>query len=395
VVPSLEAEEGCSINEAELIKVIGERSSKFHVISFVSVHKYLLRLGKRKKMSLEHNATVIILPTLCLPFKSILSYMALISVYLDSLSALLVAFLLKLSGSADFVYIRDPRLAVAFVPFKTRFRGLAIKFAGFYVQEILNLSKFVESILERINSICVGAADLIIVHSELYEPILRTRYQRPLLNVVVLQPGIRTKELSACLNSVRHPTLKNLTDVDAFKIGFIGSTAWWNGADLLIEAISYAKAKSKTALVLFVAGLSNKQSLRSMMDRCNRLKVKAIFCGLLPHDEALYLMSRMDVIIAPRSRTVSTETTIPIKIAEAFALGIPVIVTKHKIFETKYTEYKDVVYCDTNPQSIAEKIVKLVNDPLLRDRVSKQGRINATEFDYHIQVNRLFKAMAK
>jgi glycosyltransferase involved in cell wall biosynthesis len=394
VVPSLETNEGCSINESELIKVLGEKVSKLYVVSFVSAHKYFMRISKQKSMAHEYNATVILLPTFSLPFVSIFSYMTLISVYLDSLAALLIAFLLKFTGHIDFVYIRDPRFAITFIPFKRRFRVLAIKYAGFYVQEILRLPKIVGSMLERMNSICVGAANPLVVHSELYESILRKWYQYPLSRVVVLPPGVRIKEITACKKLDPQYASNHMVNVDAFKVGFIGSTAWWNGADALIQAIGAITAKSHS-VVLFVAGLADRKSLQSMMEMCEELKIKAVFLGLLTHQEALHLMSKMDVIVVPRQRTMSTETTIPIRIAEAFALGTPVIVTRHRIFEMKYIDCKDVIYCEPDPESIAEKITMLMNNPSLASKLSEQGRINAKEFDYDVLVSQLINGLSK
>ena len=54
--------------------------------------------------------------------------------------------------------------------------------------------------------------------------------------------------------------------------------------------------------------------------------------------------SQFDVSVSPRKRIGTTELNIPIKVIEAWALGIPIITTKHKVF-LKYgiRDLKDII----------------------------------------------------
>jgi len=98
---------------------------------------------------------------------------------------------------------------------------------------------------------------------------------------------------------------------------------------------------------------------------------------------ALKIMSQLDVLVVPRVRMSSTENVLPIKIIEAWALGIPIIATRHKIFDyLGLRDGEDMLYCEPEPSDVANKIMILVNDIELRRKLAKNGYLRASEFCY-------------
>jgi glycosyltransferase involved in cell wall biosynthesis len=68
-------------------------------------------------------------------------------------------------------------------------------------------------------------------------------------------------------------------------------------------------------------------------------------------------------MVLPRRKTPTTESGIPIKVVEAWALGVPVIVTKHQVFlDYRIKNYEDVIYCEPEPNSIANAILTLLTN---------------------------------
>jgi outer membrane biogenesis lipoprotein LolB len=52
----------------------------------------------------------------------------------------------------------------------------------------------------------------------------------------------------------------------------------------------------------------------------------------------------------------TTSSNIPIKLLEAWVLGVPVVITKHKIFDVLgLVDRKHVVFCEPDVVDIAEK----------------------------------------
>jgi len=71
--------------------------------------------------------------------------------------------------------------------------------------------------------------------------------------------------------------------------------------------------------------------MSSNISRKSCIKISAIYEDELKN---LALLSVFDVLVMPSVRMSTTSSNIPIKLLEAWALGMPVVITKHKIFES-------------------------------------------------------------
>jgi len=74
---------------------------------------------------------------------------------------------------------------------------------------------------------------------------------------------------------------------------------------------------------------------------------------------------------------------VPIKVIEAWALGVPVVTTRHKIYE--YLGLRDgehLLYCEPEPSDVAEKILKVLTNPELQKRLASNGRKIVEKFYY-------------
>jgi len=116
--------------------------------------------------------------------------------------------------------------------------------------------------------------------------------------------------------------------------------------------------------------------------------------GFLSHDDALKYLSTFDVMVLPRLKMASTESILPLKVMEAWALGVPVIVTRHKVFHEKYRDFEDIVYCETEPQDIARAILVLLKNKELRFKLTKRGPELATEFSYKIIADKIIEELS-
>jgi glycosyltransferase involved in cell wall biosynthesis len=99
------------------------------------------------------------------------------------------------------------------------------------------------------------------------------------------------------------------------------------------------------------------------------------------------------MLVLPRSRSDTTESIIPIKIIEAFALGIPVIITSHKVLLDLCKDKDDVLFVSPNPEDIAEKLILLISNEEIRKRLGSKGPEIAKNFDYQVIANRLLTSL--
>jgi len=113
-------------------------------------------------------------------------------------------------------------------------------------------------------------------------------------------------------------------------MGFVDALFWWQGVAILVRAVAkLASSGVKIKLVLVGDGPERNR----ILELCRKLKVDCVITGFVNHEMALKIMSQLDALVVPRIRMSSTDNVIPIKIIEAWALGTPVIATRHKIFD--------------------------------------------------------------
>ncbi|GAH04869.1 unnamed protein product, partial [marine sediment metagenome] len=94
--------------------------------------------------------------------------------------------------------------------------------------------------------------------------------------------------------------------------------------------------------------------MREEISRISKeLDINCKITGYLPHREALSYLKSMDIMVLPSLRISTTDSNMAIKIIEAWALGIPVIVTRHKMLSDRYMDGEDIVFCEPNPEDIA------------------------------------------
>jgi glycosyltransferase involved in cell wall biosynthesis len=190
--------------------------------------------------------------------------------------------------------------------------------------------------------------------------------------VILVPPGVNCSKIFALRRSK--------IGTDSFKVGFVGALFWWQGVDILVRAVAKL-ASSGVRIKLVLVG--NGPERNRILGLCHKLKVDCIITGFVNHETALKIMSQLDVLVVPRVRTSSTENVLPIKIIEAWALGIPVIATRHKIFDyLGLRDGEDLLYCEPEPSDVADKIMILVNDIELRRKLANNGYLRASEFCY-------------
>jgi glycosyltransferase involved in cell wall biosynthesis len=312
---------------------------------------------------------------------------------------LVFALLFKKMKMINRIYVRNPEYAFAFSLFKKFSGPFALKFAGFHTQEALALIKgtldkwFFVKVFERINYCSINSADLILIHSSLYEKVLRRTYDVNITKQMLIAPaGVDLKKLMK-IKETLSKTTKN-EDCAILKIGVVGSVTWWDGLDILLESMPYVLKSFPNVVLCYVSGIvADMGLLNNLKLRANQLGLNVEFKGPLNHEDALAEMYHLSALVLPRRRTQSTEITIPIKVKEALALGVPVIVTGHRVFHESFKDYEDLIFVQPDPVDVAEKVVMLLSDPLLAERLSNRGPELAKSFSYDLIADNFAKML--
>jgi glycosyltransferase involved in cell wall biosynthesis len=307
--------------------------------------------------------------TLPLVFPSLFIIGVIVSMFLSP-----ILFLLNLILKFDLIYIRDSSLVFGLLVFRSLASKAVVKIMALPEEEERRplhraLLRVIAPVIDRF---VISRSKFIAAPSPLMFRELCLRRGLVPRRVILVPPGVDCSKIFA----LRRSKIGTVS----FKVGFVGALFWWQGVDILVRAVAkLASSGVRIKLVLVGDGPERNR----ILGLCHKLKVDCIITGFVNHEMALKIMSQLDVLVVPRVRMSSTENVLPIKIIEAWALGIPVIATRHKIFDyLGLRDGEDLLYCEPEPSDVADKIMILVNDIELRRKLANNGYLRAREFCY-------------
>jgi len=132
---------------------------------------------------------------------------------------------------------------------------------------------------------------------------------------------------------------------------------------------------------------------RVLEQKLRSLNIRYTLVGFVPHEDALRLLAGFYTLVLPSIRISTTESSIPIKIIEAWALGVPVIATRHKVLDDRFKDREDLIFCEPEVKDIADNISLLLGNRELRDELAERSIRLANGFDYERIALRLLEQL--
>ncbi|MEM4489451.1 MAG: glycosyltransferase family 4 protein, partial [Desulfurococcaceae archaeon] len=239
--------------------------------------------------------------------------------------------------------------------------------------------KIFERLLSISDRFVVYKADRIAVPSLLfYRELCKRRRVKSRAPPLITPPGVDLIKI----NKIRKMSeVESARDEREFTIGYIGLLEWWQGVDILVKAVHILQSDVNLRLKILIVGDGPRRNKIEVL--CRNLNVRCEITGFVPHEYALKMMKRFEVLAVPRLRTLTTETNIPLKVIEAWALGIPVVITGHKILHSfeGFTKMP-ALFCEPRPESVAETLKLIIyNDKVVRELRDK-GSMIVKRFNY-------------
>ena len=166
------------------------------------------------------------------------------------------------------------------------------------------------------------------------------------------------------------------TEVHSPTVGWIGSFGEWHGAEILIRALP--KMDSSVQAVMIGEGPERLQCQRLASDL--RVGERVTWKGQVPHNKALALLSRCDVLASPHLPLPGDTPFFgsPTKIFEYMALGRPIVASRlgqiGKVLEDGRTA---LLVSPGNPDELAERISQLLGAPDRAEALGTAARAEA------------------
>jgi len=373
IVPSFFGPTGDAVNERQLLIELARKIERCYVITFVGFKQVFTKRRAELKIPLPKNMVLIPLPLPQIPI--LLFYLPLIFSCLMSIISLILDKLKKI----DLIYIRSSSLSMGFLTFDSLARKTIVKIPAIIEDEISNdkgMKFFMEWSASILDRLALAKARKIAVDSKLlYYEIVKRRCFTHKDGPLEMPAGIDLRKIQNILRNNKPPRKTNEP-----VIGFLGSLFWWQGVDILVRSV--ALVRNRIPVRLLIIGDGPQRS--TVENLCRRLNVPYEITGYLPHEKALQRLIEADILVIPSRRISTRETKIPNKIVEAWSLGVPVITTKHKVFEYfNIKEDQEAVFCEPTPNSVANAILKVLENEVLRERLIKFGLQKAKAFTYN------------
>jgi glycosyltransferase involved in cell wall biosynthesis len=379
-VPSILGNDGSAVNERQFLRE-SCRGNKCFIITLIplTLLKELRRLISCLRAERGNYGVVIPLPVVPIP-----NVVIIFSFFLGP-----VLWILDRLARFDVVYMRPSLVAPAVLLSNNISRKSCIKIPAIYEDELKDkafISTFLTQVVERF--VISRAGCLSFPSPLLLRLVLMKRRVVPRGKVLILPPGVDRNKIDL-IKRLRINITKR-----GYAVGFVGSLFWWQGVDRLVKAVAEVSRQANQPVTLVIVGDGPERA--RVEEMCQALGVRCVLTGYVKHEVALALLSVLDVLVVPSVRMSTTSSNIPIKLLEAWALGVPVVITKHEIFDALgLMDRKHVVFCEPDAADIAEKILMVLTNEALRKELIKNGSALVKRFYYDFLTQNMLEHMLK
>ena len=224
-------------------------------------------------------------------------------------------------------------------------------------------------------------ADFIIVTSNVLKKRLSVELGIPESKFYVAYNAVNIEDFKVIPNDQKNALRENLgLETDTFIATFVGKFAWYQGVELLVEAIN-CNTSNVPMIALMVGDGPGK---KKVVERAQELGVqdKVIFVGSVPHEMVPQYLAASDAAILPDG----TDIICPIKVMEYMAMGLPVLVPNYEcnreVIKEGVTGY---LFEPKNPDSIKDKFLQIYDNREKSIEIAKSARIAAEkEFNWDV-----------
>ncbi|MDP2910068.1 MAG: glycosyltransferase family 4 protein [bacterium] len=164
----------------------------------------------------------------------------------------------------------------------------------------------------------------------------------------------------------------------------------WKGVGVLLDEIKYLP---DDYLVVLVGG--EKEELKKIEKSYSSEKLLLI--GRRPHEEIPYYLKAADVLILPNKKgdATSEKYTSPLKLFEYMASGVPIVASDLPSIREILNENNAVLIESNNPADLAGGIKKILQNPELAEKISRQAIKDVRNFTWDKRAKEIIDFISK
>ncbi len=204
---------------------------------------------------------------------------------------------------------------------------------------------------------------------------LQTKYS-PWVSVELGRNGGPVEDISAL--QIEKATLEDY-------LFYVGGIMKWRGIDLLISAFKTVKEQYKKPLKLVIVGGSKEEFQHfPEIKELGEFAKDIIFTGWLPHEKALSYLKGAKIAVMPNRNTIMSRAISSAKVFEYISAEIPQVCTNSGDHAELVRTLDVGIVVEDNAESIAQGILKLLNNERIYSGFKKNCRDKKYGIDYKI-----------
>jgi len=246
-------------------------------------------------------------------------------------------------------------------------------------------------LIEYSNYLVIKYADFITVNSKATKKAL-LRPNKKCSRVSIIPMGVDAHKFKP-IRRGKTRKIRNKLGLNNKKIIlFVGRLAEKKGTSYLVKAMPEILKKFPDSHLLLIGYGPEEKKLKTLTKRLG-LREKISFLGRIPNEELPLYYNLGDVFVAPSIQTESGDTEgLGVVLLEATACGTPVIGTDiggiSDIIKNKQT---GLLVKQRNPKKIAQAVILLLENPLIKKKISSNSERKIVELFTWKVVTKKFK----
>ena len=227
---------------------------------------------------------------------------------------------------------------------------------------------------KQISKLVLKNADAVIALTEDMKKEIKKSYD---IDISVIPNGINLKNFE-------NISKEKIRSKDGKIILFVGTLRPVKGVRYLIEAMKIIRQRNPNTRLMLVGDGEDREKLEGLVGEFD-LKKCVSFVGRVQNEKVPVYMAASDVFVLP-----SLSEGFPVVSLEAMASGLPIIATNvGGLPEVVQNGENGFLIEPRNSEEIAEKILLILRDNRLRERISRNNKEKSKEYGWETIVKRL------
>ena len=227
-----------------------------------------------------------------------------------------------------------------------------------------NIQRKIEKVY---NSRTLQNADKVLVMNSYTKKLVNDYYRVPIEKISIVTNGTNLEKFYTKKNSNK-------------RIIFTGAMYHHRGIDVLLDSVSHVVKKFDDVEFLLLGDGPEIQKLQEIVAK-NNLSKNVIFKGWIDRERIPEFLATSTIGIGPLRSTDVTKGALPIKVLEYMASSLPILAMKDTL-PKEVLENGVNGYVVENSVDLAEKIIHVLENAPLREKMGSKSREMADKFDW-------------